>query len=66
MQPVSESMLKSKNNFSETVDGFAPLLHLNKDPVDDMELESQSEMDSKSSRESAEADLKPSDLKTDK
>jgi len=31
--------------------------------MDDMELESQSEMDSKSSRESVDVDLKPSDLK---
>lgn len=41
----------------------------NKDMMsDDVDLESQSEMDSKSSRDSIEntVDLKPSDLKTDK
>lgn len=34
--------------------------------LDDMDLESQSEMDSKSSRESIDPDLKPSDLKSEK
>ena len=62
---MSETLPKSKNAFAEAGEGYASQLNL-KDIVDDMELESQSEMDSKSSRDSAEVDLKPSDLKTEK
>ncbi|CAK8673850.1 unnamed protein product [Clavelina lepadiformis] len=61
-QPISAFMLRKASAGTDASD-VTVANTIEKEVVDDMELESQSEMDSKSSRDSMDADLKPSDLK---
>ena len=64
-QPLPEIIPKASNDAVKVCDNISSQ-HFDKESVDDMELESQSEMDSKSSRDSNDTDLKPSDLKCEK